>query len=120
MNVSRPQSVNQGYPGDHRLLRPSLGEVCFRSTPEFASQRISGWCGLQDCVAARLLALREGDNVEPVDGLAGKGQRLGGSGLKVERELSGRPPVFFDIESTLLFNGELYVSIPKWFMAIPS
>ena len=120
MNVSRPQSVNQGYPGDHRLLRPSLGEVPFRSTPEFASQRISGWCGLPDCIAASLLAFCEGDDVEPVDGIAGKGQRLGGSGLKIERELSGRPPVFFGIESTLLFDRELYVPIPLWFMAIPS
>ena len=119
MNVSRPQSVNQGYPAITVCSRPSLGMVHFRSTPELASQRISDWCGLPDCVAASLLALREGDDVEPVDGRAGKGQRPGGSGLKVERELSGRPPVFFGIESALLFDGELYVPIPLWFMAIP-
>jgi hypothetical protein len=75
---------------------------------------------LSGCVAARLLAFRKGDDVELVDGLASESQCPGGSGLKVERELSGRPPVFFGIESALLFDGELYVPIPIWFMAIPS
>jgi hypothetical protein len=75
---------------------------------------------LSSCVSARLLAFRKGDDVEPVDGLAGEGQGSGGSGLKVECELSGRPPVFFGIESALLFDGELYVPIPIWLMAIPA
>ena len=109
-----------GIPGYDRLLVAPLGQITFRSTPEFASQRIIGWGGLPDCVTARLLTLRKGDDVEPVDGLAGEGHGLGGSGLKFERELSGRPPVFFAIESALLFDGELYVPIPMWFMAIPS
>ena len=45
-------------------------------------------------------------------------KKIGGSGIKVERELPRRPPIFFGIETALLFDGELYAPIPIRFMAI--
>mgnify|MGYP003438948120 FL=1 len=108
-----------GIAGNHRLPIPSLGQITFRSTPEFAGQSVISRGGLSDCVAANLLALHESADVEPVDDLAGKDHGLRGSGLKLERELSGRPPVFLAIQPSFPFDGKLEVPIPFRFMAIP-